>query len=232
MGVGIAIPDYTSLQKRAANSGLSEVLVMPEFAASNPIKVFANESSSAWATARVAVGILLITSAFVKATSPGESALLESAYSVPQWAILLAVQAETALGIALLWYAWPRQSRRATQTVLLVFSAFFAYRVLGGAESCGCFGLIKVTPWWSVGLNVVVLGALTLVRPETEFRRPRAMRVAFARYVALGGPCLALVAPSGAQAIPLLKDVGGMTLPEPKKWTGQPFPLSGFLEPS
>ncbi|TWT37164.1 hypothetical protein KOR34_21110 [Posidoniimonas corsicana] len=208
---------------------------MPEFAASNPNKAFPDRLPSVWTAVRVPVGVLLIASALLKATSPWESVLLESAYNVPQWAILLAIQAEIALGAALLWGAWPSQTRRAAQATFLVFAAFSAYRAIIGAESCGCFGLIKVNPWWTLGLDVVVLGALNLGRPETDRRHPRATRLAVVSYAVVGGLCLALavlVAPSKAHANPLLKDIGGMTLLEPEEWVGRPFPLSEFIEPS
>lgn len=208
---------------------------MSDMVVNNPPIALGIRFPFAWHAARLTVGVLLVASAFLKATSPLESALLESAYEVPQWAVLLAVQAEIALGAALVWDAWPRQTRRATQAAFAMFAAFSAYRAISGAESCGCFGPIRVNPWWTLTLDASVLAVLALARPESDHRGPRATRLALVSYAAIGGLCLALavlVAPSEAHANPLLKDVGGMTLLEPEEWTGQPFPLGEFIEPS
>lgn len=184
---------------------------------------------------RLAIGVLLVTAAFLKASSPWESLLLESAYRVPRTAALLAIQAEIALGAAMLFNIWPRQTRRVAMASFALFAAFSAYRAIGGAESCGCFGPIKIAPWWTFGVDLAVIGVLAVCEPEQGEQRTNQAGLAFAGYAAAGGSCLVLatlIAPSENRTNPILKDVGEVSLLEPDEWIGQPFPLGEFIEPS
>lgn len=121
-------------------------------------------SPSSWSfrIVRIALGLFLLTAAVLKfqdysLDSVGRSAFLSSARLYV--AVLVA---EAGLG---LWLLTGRAARALWLTAFLFFLglAFVSLHLaLTGHPSCGCFGKWMVSPWYSFGLDLLAVAALTL----------------------------------------------------------------------
>src|SRR5258708_6619372 len=59
-------------------------------------------------------------------------------------------------------------------------------QALAGASSCGCFGTLQVSPWYTAGFDAICLILLWIAQPETQ-----SLGMGYRRFVAFVG--LALV---------------------------------------
>ena len=178
-------------------------------------------------------------SVVLKAVSPGESATVAAGYSIPPWLTVAAVQLELLVAAALVFGCWQWWSLRLTGGLFSVFAAFSLYRAVAGYESCGCFGAVKVNPWITFVLDLVVLGCLGVAvkrfgkadRPREDARR--AGRAA-AAYVFAGSPILAIMLWTGPTTLGsnggLVKS-GEFVILDPEGWIGEAFPLTAYLSP-
>jgi hypothetical protein len=114
------------------------------------------------------LGVLLLVAAGLKTYGMNVSPLPSvGSLSSPQWQTLV-IGWELGLGFWLVsgaarWGAWV--------TALLTFAGFAVVSgTLGlqGVADCGCFGVIKASPWWAFGVDVVVLLLLLLFRPAWD----------------------------------------------------------------
>jgi hypothetical protein len=133
-------------------------------------------------------------------------------------------------------------SRLARTVALLTFVAFAAYSCymgLRGEASCGCFGNIRVNPWWTFGLDLWLVLLLLSRRPNLTRlgleSRQRLFRLSVATGAFLiftaGSLLLSMMRP------PLLQSSEGVSvarsnfvLLEPEKWVGRAFPLHEDIE--
>ena len=72
---------------------------------------------------------------------------------------------ELLLAAVLLWGWWPREAWVAAVATFLVFATVAAAKAGGGAADCGCFGVVKVDPRLTLGLDAAVVAALVLAGP-------------------------------------------------------------------
>ncbi len=128
---------------------------------------FARPGTFAPATAlRVALGLLLLTAAALKAHAlatgpvPASGLLGSRAFQVA------AVEIEVALGLWLVLCVWPRAAWAAALVGFAGFAGIALHRALSGESSCGCFGRIEVNPWHMVLLDTCAVFGLLRWRPE------------------------------------------------------------------
>ncbi len=183
---------------------------------------------------RSLAGLLLIAAAFLKFYSPAEAATLQVFYNLPKWLIILGTHLELALGLALLTGVLPRLTRRLAIVVFGCFAMFSLYRLIGGYESCGCFGSLKVPPWVTSILDLTVLTGLLWQR---DYSLPICSpRWALATYALLAAPMISSVAmdwvTADAVETRLVDTTSSPTILEPETWIGKPFPVTEFLEPA
>ncbi len=76
------------------------------------------------------------------------------------------VEFEIFLAVWLLWGKKPLGSWATALLVFAVFAAVSAYQGWIGRASCGCFGKLSVSPWYAFGIDLAVLLALILSRPD------------------------------------------------------------------
>jgi hypothetical protein len=94
-------------------------------------------------------------------------------FSVPAFQIAV-VEFEIFLAVWLLWGRQPLGSWAVALGVFTVFAAVSAYQGWIGRASCGCFGRLSVSPWYAFGIDLAVLLALILGRPDlAAVRQPR-----------------------------------------------------------
>ena len=128
--------------------------------------------------------------------------------------------------------------------LLLVFSGFACYSLLlaiQGAESCGCFGQLKVNPWWTFALDIFVLLGLGLeilrkgqLRDGKEFSKTTWAKpcLAFGSVLSVG-MCTGLLLylnPIKSSAGVVFQQVGELVILEPEDWVGLSFPLAEHVD--
>ena len=122
------------------------------------------------------LGLLLLTAAALKlhglAIDPAGRGGL---FSAPEWQVGV-VEIEIFLA---LWLLSGQRPIGSWLTALLAFGTFAGasfYQGWIGHASCGCFGAVEVNPWLTFSLDVAVLLALMIARPDLQPLRenPRA----------------------------------------------------------
>jgi hypothetical protein len=91
-------------------------------------------------------------------------------FSLPAFQIAV-VEFELFLAIWLLWGRQPLGSWVTALGVFTIFASVSAYQGWIGRASCGCFGQLSVGPWSAFGIDLAVLMALILGRPDLQALR-------------------------------------------------------------
>lgn len=76
------------------------------------------------------------------------------------------IELEIVLAFCLLLGKHPIAAWMASVLAFLFFSMVSLYLAWVGKSSCGCFGKFSVSPWYSLGLDLTVLFALLIGRPN------------------------------------------------------------------
>jgi hypothetical protein len=126
------------------------------------------------------LGVLLLAAAALKlhglAIDPAGHG---GVFSAPEWQVGI-VEIEIFLGIWLLSGNRPIGSWLGAQLAFGCFAAASFYQGWVGQASCGCFGAVAVNPWLTFSLDVAMMTALALGRPDLQPLResPRAILTA------------------------------------------------------
>jgi hypothetical protein len=110
------------------------------------------------------------------------------------------IEFEIFLAVWLLWGKQPLGSWATALGVFTIFAGVSAYQGWIGRASCGCFGRLPVSPWYAFGIDVAVLLALLLGRPDLDAvrKQPRRMLMDLLPAVyGLGGAVAILVTLAG-----------------------------------
>ena len=112
----------------------------------------------------VAIGILLIATALLKAANPDQTlSFLDYSSSSIRF---IAIQTEIVLGTWLIL----GMARRTAWTMALILFAIMAvaslWLAIQGQSDCGCFGSIHVSPWLTFAIDMVSIALLILTRPK------------------------------------------------------------------
>ncbi len=191
---------------------------------------------------RWVVGLLLVFAAVLKGTQliAESGAALATAYG--RW--LMPVQAGVELGIGLLMLSglyW-QQLRWLALLLFTTFATYSLYLALGGTQSCGCFGPVKIHPWWTFLLDVtVVLGLLAAIRHQQEnpTTTPQIANWIYQPAIAsliIAGTVVGIAllvrqgASRAASARVLLSTAGNRVILEPANWVGKPLPIADAID--
>jgi len=155
-----------------------------------------------------------------------------------RWFLIPWIEVELALG---LWLLTGLARRAAWGAAIACFGGFLLvtlYKALAGEASCGCFGVIEVNPWITFVLDLVILAALILFRPDfgtsqkTDHRRFR-LTASASVFLAVGLP-LAIMAttykPAGLAKDGRILGNGRIVLLEPTQWMGSRCPLLTHID--
>ncbi len=123
------------------------------------------------------LAVLLIAAAVLKlnglAVDPvGRMGLL----SVPAFQTAV-IEFEFFLAAWLLWGKRPLGSWAAAICAFSIFACVSFYQGWIGRASCGCFGQLSVSPWYAFGIDLAVLLALILGRPDLDAVRRQPWRL-------------------------------------------------------
>lgn len=124
-------------------------------------------------------------------------------FTLPAFQIAV-VEFEIFLAIWLLWGKQPLGAWATALGVFAVFAGVSAYQGWIGRASCGCFGQLSVNPWYAFGIDLAVLLALVLGRPDLEIlrRQPRFLMASFLPAVyGLGGAVAILASFAGLASL-------------------------------
>jgi len=91
-------------------------------------------------------------------------------FSLPAFQIAV-IEFEIFLAAWLLWGNHPLGSWATALIVFTIFAIVSAYQGWIGRASCGCFGRLSVSPWYAFGIDLTVLLALILGRPDLQEAR-------------------------------------------------------------
>jgi hypothetical protein len=103
---------------------------------------------SAYDVVRVALGLLLLVAAALKAHQLATQPLPERDLLSSRWVLVLWVEAEIALSLWLLSGLVRRAGWAAALVCFSLFSVVTLHKALAGETSCGCFGVVEVSPWY------------------------------------------------------------------------------------
>jgi hypothetical protein len=120
-------------------------------------------------------------------------------FSIPAFQIAI-IELEIFLAGWLLWGAQPLGSWAMTLAVFTIFAGVSAYQGWIGRASCGCFGRLSVSPWYAFGIDLAVIFALLLGRPDLRPVRehPRfLLKSVLPVFYGLGGAVVVLGALAG-----------------------------------
>jgi hypothetical protein len=190
-------------------------------------------------TTRILTACVLLTAAGLKgyqlSTEPSPDLGLLS----NRWLLTLGLQIEIILGAWLLSGAARRWSWRAAGAMFAVFSAITLYKGLAGQSSCGCFGRVEISPWYTLVLDLGILAALIGFRatPETPARQPARLKLRVSIAALLAAVCCITAGVSIAAYRPATLSDDGMIVGddrfvvlEPDKWLGKTLPLLGHID--
>jgi len=180
------------------------------------------------------VGLLLLGAATLKLHQLLTGPYLFGGGGVDSRGIAIAfTTVEIFLGCMLVTGLCGPQVRWATVALFCCFLGVSLVKALSGAQSCGCFGRIPVSPWWAAIVDMAVLSALVWPDPtawgqRTHPRRATASRLAAACVL----PMIAVVAALGSppswsersDGIKFYRD-GRVALLLPEQWVGKHCPL-------
>lgn len=185
----------------------------------------------------ILAGGLLIGAVALKALSPSDIGFLILNYQIPYWMIILFIQIELLVGVLLVSNTKPVLMRCLAITLFSLFALFSIYRAVSGFESCGCFGAIKVNPWITLGLDLLVISLLISTgRPATEnSTQDKKILIPMISYALIGGTTLAIMMINSPQKLDTAIDFNsfnGTVILEPETWINKLFPLVNEIEPS
>lgn len=190
---------------------------------------------------QIGVALLLLTAAGLKTHELATRPVLGDGLLESRGMLIAVVEFEYLFGVWLLAGLYPAATWRATMGLFTVFVGVSLYKAVSGAASCGCFGTVEVNPWYTVGLDLAVLGWLFVWRPGQlgsdihlsgqELRHRLAIVCsAWLLLAASTGVVLASHRPTRlGDAGQLLAD-GRTVVLEPETWVGKRFPLLDWIE--
>ncbi len=183
------------------------------------------------------VGVLLVLAALLKAWDTTPAAAWFGNRNLDELAQLLQINVELLLAAGCFSGLAPKTIRRLLLLLFSCFAIYALYLVVAGAESCGCFGPVKVHPWVTFTLDITVLALLYCWNPnlqDVEKSPPsRRWTVFFLIYAALAMSTttwMILHRPTVLAASSQLAESGGIVILDPESWIGQPLPIADHID--
>ncbi len=189
------------------------------------------------------VGFLLVAAAMLKAAQLYQhpsSALTDdfSRYWVP-----LLIGSELGLGLAAIAGMYWRQLRLLAMVLFASFACYSLLMAVQGAASCGCFGSLKINPWWTFVLDLIVFAGL-FAEYRTTWQEKSFLETTIKSYSPraglIGTAMLSMTVAFGLawhvaphhqkNSQEGFQTVGDLIVLEPEDWPGKKFPLLEHID--
>lgn len=170
---------------------------------------------------RVMLGIVLLVAAGLKARQFASSLPLLGTGSVSSaWFPIAIVEVELLLGLLLLSGLFQHPAWVVAIIFFVAASFVSLYSIFAGNASCGCFGDIEVSPWFTLLFDLFAVSLLLLFRPRPQLQQSMSIvRTSIVGLLFLMSPLLFL--PLGMDKIQVL---------EPQSWIGERLPILGQID--
>lgn len=133
----------------------------------------------------IAIGLLLISAAILKAANPQQTLSLidYSSTSIR----FIAIQTEIIVGSWLILGMARRTAWTMAMILFVVMAMASLWLGLQGQSDCGCFGSVQASPWLTFALDITCIGLLIFTRPETFHWRGMILPVGCLGVLAMAG---------------------------------------------
>lgn len=192
---------------------------------------------------RIIAGLLLIAAAVLKAV---EFVSEPTAAMVHLFGGRLPIQIviEFAMGLLMVTGAYWGALRWFVVLLFSGFAAYSLYLAVNGAASCGCFGPVIVSPWWTFAIDLAVVVGLAVSvfrdrRVSTELLYARSIRFLGTKrkMIVAAIPVAVLCTLFLERAIDRrtavahdLSATDGLAVLEPDQWIGKQLPIAEFID--
>ena len=187
---------------------------------------------------RVVLALILLVAAALKAHQLATEPVANNGIFSYRWSLMAMVEFEIVLGLWLLSGLHKRLVWFVSTSCFSLFTCITLYKALSGEASCGCFGTVEVSPWYTLTLDVAAVVALSIFRPNLH-RPERAnhywLRFAVALVIVLAagipaGLAMDSYTPAALTAEGQVTGDSEFVVLEPQEWTGKQFPLIDHID--
>ncbi len=188
---------------------------------------------------RILTACVLLLASGLKGYQLSTEPILGGGLLSNRWLMVLGVEFEIILGLWLLSGLRRRLSCLTAAAAFGVFGAIALYKGISGEMSCGCFGRVEISPWYTLILDISLLVALMVFRPRSDAAMQRAgfrkVRFAVAATTALVA-CLTAGISMASYQPATLSDEGVIigddrfVVLEPDQWVGKRLPLLRHID--
>src|SRR5712692_7075807 len=106
---------------------------------------------------RLAMGLFLLTAAGLKAHGIATDTASQDSLLLSPRLLIATIEIEIVLGLWLLSGAWPTWCWRIAVGTFSLYACISGYSGWIGQASCNCFGAVRVSPWYTFGLDIGIL---------------------------------------------------------------------------
>jgi hypothetical protein len=182
-------------------------------------------------------GVILCIASLLKAYQILTDPYLMSGLATYPYLMIALSGLELAIGIWLVSGVLAKQARLVGIFVFMLFSLLSLYKLLVGAESCGCFGKIVVHPGWTLALDLISLGIFLKWRPPESRLAVRHLCILVASFLSVvlmltlaGEFAVAQWKPATLGPEGEIEGPSEYVLIQPHDWVGHTFPLLDYVE--
>lgn len=154
-----------------------------------------------------------------------------------RWFWTVVVEVELLLGLLLILGRRRRWAWTLGAFTFLAFAVIAGGKAYRGEPDCGCFGVVAVNPWITMGIDLSLAALLIAMKPAAAVidrglwaSRPGKIGAASTLLVGAGVALSVTLTPPGLlSADGAIDGQGSHVVLEPSEWLSKPFPLMPYL---
>jgi hypothetical protein len=182
------------------------------------------------------LGLVLLIAAAFKGYQLSTEPTLEKGLLSSRWFLILEVEFEIAFGLLLLSGLYRRLAWLAAIACFSIFSFVTFYKGISGEATCGCFGKVEISPWYTLIFDLAAVIMLLIFRPQMQHQpfhinlRPTIILIVLALLIGLpSAHAMINYSPTTLNDNGIIEGEGNFVILEPKKWIGKQFPLFKYI---